>query len=389
MKRLGAVIVRELRRLPRFPVLWALLLPLPAASVLLLAGVFAEETAYALPVGVLDFDGTPTAREVLRWVETTRTVRVASRVEDLGAAQELILQGGAYAVLVIPRHFERDLLHGRSPRVTLLYNQQYLTAGSLIAGDVAAAVNGASAAVAFHQKRAVVATRAAATTQLQPVRVDARILFNPGVSYARGVAVVLVVGLLQVVIALSTAYAVGRELRDATAGEWLAAAGGSRLIAWFGKMGPYFVCHLALMLLLLGGFLAWFHVPVRGGPGFLALSCVAFVLACEAIAVLVVAWTANLRMGLGICSFFFAPAIAFAGVTFPWSAMTTAARAWGSLVPLTHAMVLVREQVMVGAPARASMPPLLTLVVTAAVAGVLSLPRARKVLSDTSLWGRE
>jgi ABC-2 type transport system permease protein len=388
MKRLGAVIRRELRRLPRFPVLWALLLPLPAAAVLLLAGVFAEETAYALPVGVLDFDGTPAAREVLRWVETTRTVHVASRVEDLGAAQELILQGGAYAVLVIPRHFERDLLHGRSPRVTLLYNQQYLTAGSLIAGDVAAAVNGASAAVAFREKRAVVETRAAATAQLEPVRVDSRILFNPGVSYARGVAVVLVVGLLQVVIALSTAYAVGRELRDATAGEWLAAAGGSRLLAWLGKMGLYFAVHLALMLLLVGGFLAWFHIPVRG-PGSLALGGVAFVLACQAIAVLVVAWTANLRMCLGICSFFFAPAIAFSGVTFPWRAMTTAARAWGSLVPLTHVMVLVREQVMVGAPARVSMPPLLTLAATAVIAGLLSLPRAGRVLSEPSFWGRE
>jgi len=137
MSRLGAVMKRELRRLPRFPVLWALLLPIPAVAVLMLVGVFASETAYALPVGVLDWDGTPASREILRWVEATRAVRVVASVQDLDEARLLIVQGKAYGVVVIPRHLERDLLHDRSPRVTLLYNQQYLTAGSLVAGDVA------------------------------------------------------------------------------------------------------------------------------------------------------------------------------------------------------------------------------------------------------------
>jgi len=389
MSRLGAVMRRELRRLPRFPVLCALLLPIPVVAVVMLMGVFASETAYALPVGVLDWDGTPASREILRWVEATRAVRVVASVQDLDEARLLIVQGKAYGVVVIPRHLERDLLHDRSPRVTFLYNQQYLTAGSLVAGDVAGAVSSGAAAVALQHQLGAGRTRAAATAEVEPVRVDARILYNPGVSYARGVAMVLVVGLIQVVIGMSIAYVVGRELRDATAGEWLAAAGGSRVLAWVGKLLPYFVQHLALLVLLLGGFLAWFHIPVRGNPGLLAFGCVAFVLACQAVAVLVVAWTANLRMSIGLSSFFFAPAIAFSGVTFPWSAMTVAARAWGSIVPLTHVMVFLREQVMVGAPARVSLPPALALAATAVIAGLAALPRAGKLLSDPTFWGRE
>src|SRR5882724_7275427 len=225
MSRIARVMRRELHRLPHFPVLWALLGPIPLAAGLLLTGVFHAEVARRLPIGILDFDGTQPARLAARWVDAARTVNIVARVQDLGEAQALLLRRKLYAVLVVPRHFERDLLHQRSPRVTLLYNEQYLTAGNLISADVARAVNAASGA--------------AAETAAQPIRVDSRLLFNPAVNYARGVGLVLIVGLVQVVAGLSTIYVVGRELRDSTAGEWLAAAGGSPLAAWIGKLTPY------------------------------------------------------------------------------------------------------------------------------------------------------
>src|SRR5262245_55424092 len=207
MNALAGVVLRELRRLPRFPVLWALLGPIPLAAGLLLTGVFQAEVARRLPIGVLDFDGSDASHQAARWVGAARTVNIVARVQDLGQAQELLVEREVYAVLVIPRHFERDVLRGRSPGVTLLYNEQYLTAGNLISADVGRALNGASSG--------------------PPIRVDARLLFNPAINYARGVGLVLIAGLVQIVAGLSAIYVVGRELRDSTAGEWLATARGS------------------------------------------------------------------------------------------------------------------------------------------------------------------
>jgi len=284
---------------------------------------------------------------------------------------------------------ERDLLRGRSPRVTLLYNEQYLTAGNLISADVGRAVNAGSAAVAFELQRSRGVTQAAAEAAAEPVRVDARLLFNPAINYARGVGLVLVVGLLQIVAGLSTIYVVGRELRDSTAEEWLAAAGGSPVAAWVGKLAPYVLYDLVLMLVLVGGFVAWFHIPVRGNLGLLALGVVAFSLATKAIGVLLTVWLANLRKALGVGSMVFGTAVAFSGVTFPVIAMSTFAKVWGGFVPLTRFMLLLRDQVMVGAPLRISAAPILVLGGTALAAGLLALPRMGRVLRDSRLWGGE
>jgi ABC-2 type transport system permease protein len=369
MNGLARVALRELRRLPRFPVLWALLGPIPLAAGLLLTGVFQAEVARRLPIGLLDFDASEASRQAARWVNAARTVNIVARVQDLGQAQELLVERKVYAVLVIPRHFQRDVLRGRSPGVTLLYNEQYLTAGNLISADVGRALNGASSG--------------------PPVRVDARLLFNPAINYARGVGLVLIAGLVQIVAGLSTIYVVGRELKDSTAGEWLAAARGSVPIAWIGKLGPYVLYDLLLTLVLVGGFVAWFHMPVRGNLGMLGLGALAFSLASKAIGVLLTVLPANLRQGLGVGSILFGPAVAFSGVTFPRIAMSAFAQVWGGLVPLTRFMLVLRDQVMVGAPLRVSVAPILALTGIALGAGLLSLPRMGRILRDPHLWGGE
>src|SRR5262249_22479848 len=137
-----------------------------------------------------------------------------------------------------------------------------------------------------------------------PVRVDSRLLFNPAINYARGVGLVLIVGLVQIVIGLSTIYVIGRELKDATASAWLAAAGGSPVVALLGKLAPYVLYDLVLMLVMIGGYIAWFQIPVRGSVGMLLLGALAFSLASKCIAVLATVWLANLRKGLGVGSLF-------------------------------------------------------------------------------------
>jgi len=389
MSRLVRVMRRELHRLPRLPVLGALLGPIPLVGGLLLTGVFHSEVARRLPIAILDFDGSQTARLAARWVDAARSVNIVARVQDLGRAEELLVQREVYAVLVVPRHFERDLLHGRSPRVTLMYNEQYLTAGNLIVADVSRAVNTGAGAVAFGRQRGRGQTAAAAEAAAEPVRVDARLLFNPGVSYAVGVGLVLIVALVQIVAGISTIYVVGRELSDRTAGEWLEAAGGSVVVAWIGKLVPYVLWDLVLMLVLIGGFVAWFHMPVLGSLGVLTVGALAFSLASKALGVLFAVWLGELGRALGFGSITFGTATAFTGVTFPRIAMSPFAQFWGGFVPLTRFMLVLRDQVMVGAPLRISARPILVLAGTALMAGLLALPRMGRVLRDPRLWGKE
>ena len=389
MTLLASVARREVARLRRLPALWALLLPIPLAVTLLLIGVLNAEVARQLPVAVLDLDRTPAAQTATRWLEATPSARITAHVDDLGAARTLLLEGAVYAVLVVPRHFERDLLRGRSPHVTLLYNEQSMTAGNLIVADVLRAANAGATAVAVRRQEAAGRTAAAAAAEVSPILVDAHALFNPGVNYARALGLLLVGGVLQVVIGVTTAYAIGRELADATVREWVAAAGGSPLVAWVGKLVPYAMYDSLLVLTLVGAYAAWFQMPVHGQPWVVGLGCVAFVVACQALAVLLIVLTANLGSALGAASVVFGPAAAFAGVTFPLTGMPALARAWAEALPLTHVMALMRGEIVVGAPPDVAARQLLALGAIAVTALLLASHRMRRVLREPALWGQK
>lgn len=377
MSRVSAVARRELRRLGRLPVLWLLLGPIPAAMTLLLIGVFATEVVRDLPVAVLDLDRSATSRVASRWLQATRGAELAVQVEDLGAARSAILEREVYGVLVVPRHFERDLLRRRSPHLSFLYNEEYLTAGGNVSADVSRAASAAAA---------LLTARSGAGPP--PIQVDYRTLFNPAASYAQALGLLLITALLQIVIGLATIYAVGRELADGTAGEWLEAARGSTAAAWVGKLGPYAAAHCLLLVLLLGGYAIWFDIPVHGPAWLLMVASAAFVLATQAFALLIIALTADLRKAVSLGALIFGPAAAFAGVTFPLAAMPPGARVWALTLPLTHAMELVRAGVTVGAPQTAG-GPLRALALTMAVAFGLAARRLPKLLRDPIYWGRE
>jgi ABC-2 type transport system permease protein len=376
MSGVAAVARRELRRLARLPVLCSLLGPIPAVMTLLIIGVFPTEVVRDLPVAVLDLDRSATSRIATRWLEATRSSRLAGHVEDLGAARSAVLERQVYGVLVVPRHLERDLLRGRSPHLTFLYNEEYLTAGGNVSADVS---RGAAAGAAL--------LTALSGREPSPVRVDLRSLFNPAVSYAQALGIFLVAALLHVVIGMSTIYAVGRELADGTAAEWLETAQGSTAAAWLGKVAPYTVLHCVLVVGLLGLFGAWYDIPVRGPAWLLMVATAAFVLATEGLGLLIIAWTANLRVSLGLASVILGSAAAFAGVTFPLAAMPLGPRIWAQVLPLMHAMGLARAGISVGAPKTAG-GPLLALALTTAITFGLALPRLPALLRDPVYWRR-
>jgi ABC-2 type transport system permease protein len=344
---------------------------------LLLVGVFAAEVVRDLPVAVLDLDRSATSRTATRWLETTRGARLAGHVEDLGAARSAVLERQVYGVLVVPRHFERDLLRGRSPHATFLYNEEYLTAGGNVSADVSRL-----ASTAAGQLTALSGREAA------PIRLDLRTLFNPAASYAQALGYLLIGGLLQVMIGLATIYAVGRELADGTVPEWLEAAGGSTLAAWLGKLGPYTVLLCLLVVVLLGGYTIWYQIPVRGPAWLLLLATAAFVVASQAFGLLIIARTASLRRAVSLGALIFGPAAAFSGVTFPLAAMPLGPYIWAETLPLTHGLALVRAGVNVGAPG-AAVGPLLALALTTVVVFALAWSRLPVLLRNSSYWGRE
>jgi ABC-2 type transport system permease protein len=383
-----AVLRREMRRIATRPLEPLLLVVLPALALVFTWAIFSAGLPRDLPVAVVDQDHSRLSRQLVRMIDATPTIRVSERPADPAAAEDQILAGRVYAYVLLPEGLERDVKRGQAAPVVAYTNAQLLVPASLVRRDLLAATGTLSAGVKQRRLRAAGETAASAAVRFEPVRADIHALFNPQLNYVSYIFVALFPTLLHVFVLLAAVNSVGSELREGTAGEWLDAARGSVWRAVAGKLLPSTAAFVAVAGGAMAVLFGLVGVPMRGSLPLLLLGTLLFVLAYQAIGVLLVALFANLRFATSVAAFLASPAFAYAGITFPTMGMPAFAQFWGALLPLTHYLKLLVDQAMKGAPASVSAPSLLALLAFAVVAPLLAWPRLRRVVRDERFWGR-
>lgn len=364
-----------------------LLVLLPLAGLALVPAIFWNRLPEALPVAVVDADRSLLSRRLVRMIDATKSMRVTGPFASPAEAFDEVLAARAYAVVTIPAHLERDVKHGAAPKVVLYYDALRLIPGSIVKRDVRAVVGTLSAGVEIQARRALGETPDVAAVRFEPVRSMRGALFNPGLDYLAFLVPALGATLLSIFVLVGAVHALGAELRDGTAGEWLE-AGGSATRAVAGTLLPQTLHFTALGLVATAAQFRLLGIPLRGSPILVALATLLLVLAYQAMGLLFVAFSANLRLASSAAAFYGGPAFAFTGVTFPTFGMPLAAKAWGALLPLTHYLELLLSQALRPAPPVTAIGPLAALAAFVLVAPAISLWRMGRVMRDPSYWGR-
>ncbi len=382
-----ATAVREAARIRNRRILLCLLFVFPAVSFLILVGVFHNGVPSELPVMVCDQDGSSLSRRIVRMIDATRTIRVVSRVADPAEGMRHLQDGSSYAVILIPDNMERDVFRGTGGEVIAWSDGQWLLAESLIRNDLQRAVGTVSAGVEIRTRQKKGDLPEQAVVQAEPIGIERHTLFNPNMNYLVYLLPGLIPAMLQILIIMAAVLAVGSEIRDGTAGEWVDAAGGSIWKALIGKLLPYAAHFLVVTLCMLALLSAGFGVPCRGNALWIMAGSGAFVAACLGAAVALVAWTANLRLATSLASFYSGPAFAFSGMTFPMIGMPPAGKIWGALLPLTHYLRLLVEQGIRGGPSSVACGATAALLAFVVIGG-LSVLRLGRIAGNPAYWGR-
>jgi ABC-2 type transport system permease protein len=363
-----------------------LVLPLIAFSFFWI--IFKSGVPTDLPITVYDADHTQTSRRITRMLDSTALLKVAGHAASIAEGKRQILRGDSHALVFLPKDMEKDILKGKSPSVVNFFNNEFLLIGSLINREVTTVLKTASKGLNLLTRQKKSEMTSAAMAQLEPVAVRRHVLFNPYLNYFYYLTGTLQPAMLQIFIVTMTIFAFGSELKEGTAGELFEKSRGNTSAVIIGKLLPY-----TLVYVLMGFFMNIYlfkipGFPFRGSLAVLAAATVLFVLAYQAIGVLILAVTANLRMSLSVAGFYSATAFAFGGVTFPAMGMVSLAKLWSMLLPLTYYIKIFIDQSMKGAPLSVSLPDLCALSFFILGGFALSFFRMGKILKDPAYWGR-
>lgn len=383
-----AVVHRELVRIFSRRIYLLMVLVLPLVSFAVLAAIFSTGSPRDLPIAVYDADNTEFSRRLVRLLDAAPTLHVVQRVTDLKTGKMLILSGRSYALVVLPQGLERDRFRGQGAQVTSFYNNQSMTAGSIVSRGIRDTLKAVSKELdqQAREQRGELTTLAVEHTE--PITVESQALFNPYMNYLYFLAGALMPTMLQIFIIVVSVYSVGVEMKEGTAREWIDTAGGSPWVAVAGKLAPYTAGFLFVGLLMNSYLFLWLKLPLRGSVILIALATSLLVLSYQAVALLIVAATANLRVSLSTAAIYAAPAFAFAGVTFPVMAMPLSGKIWGGLLPLSYYLVILLDQGMRGAPVAVSLPPLSAMCGFVVLIPLLAVPRLGRLMVDEQQWGK-
>lgn len=358
---MGRLMGCEIRLLLRNPALLGLVVLLPVLMIALLTGIFHAGIPSGMAMAVVDLDRSDLSRSLTRMLDAAPEVEVTHQALSLSEARTLIVSGAVRGAVLLPVGLERDMTRGERPEIVTFYDNQHMSAGSILARGARGAIDTALAGLRLSIRQGQGEAPATALTALQPTPLQTHALFNPAFDYVHFLLAALVPTVLQILAAAGTAYAISLDFGPGRDPRELVRLAGGLLPAMLGKILPY----TAVFLLILGlsdvVLYGWLGVPLRGSLPLMAAGALLFVLASQLIGALAFVATRDIGTASSIIAVITAPAFGFMGLGFPREAMSWVAQAWGALIPGTWYVQLRIEQSLRATPVEISIWPVLWL----------------------------
>lgn len=364
------VMWREIKAISSRPLLWVAFIGVPLFSALFMATIFGSGSMEELPIGVIDLDATPTSRTIIRTIDSSPTLHIASYPTSSHKATEEMKSGAIYGYIVLPEGLARAIELGESATIPYYYHYALMSVGGEVATTLRTilAIVGArpiveSAVARGVSQESIEAVIAPTTALIQP-------LDNPSLNYTTYLSTPFFFIMFQIVILITTLYLIGCERNSGKASEWLEVAGGSTAIALWGKLTAIaliFTISGFASILILNHFGA-LSVGIGSACGYIVLLIVASV----ALAEVVYAVMPITGVAISIVSMIGSLGATLSGVTFPVASMYPIFAHIATLLPVRHFTLLLQY----GADWRNIAPLALF-----ALLPLLTLPRLHKILT--------
>ncbi len=379
------VFTREIERLKKRKYIIFITVFLPIILCFVICEIFEAGLPRNLPIALLDNDNSSVSRIYARMLEASPTLNITERPLNLEEAKKLLREKKVYAFVVVPKDFKEDIYKNKTPKIVSYYNNQTMLIGGMVSKELLICTKTLSAGIKLELKLKKGEPRELAMIKINPINTVDYVKSNPYLNYIYFLGLIAFVHTYQVIICLVSIWALGIELKEGTAKEWLQEADNSIIIAILGKLSPYFLTLLISILLAYLLYFGGYSVPLKGNIAFIILSTIIFVLSYQLIGLLYVALTGNLRLALSSGAFYTALGFTFAGVTFPIIGMPKFAEFYAQLLPISHYIKILINQVPRGFPVKYDIPSVLCLLCFC-IAGIACIPRLKKLALDESKW---
>ena len=379
------VVRRELDRMVSRRLYFGVCIVLPLFCIFFMSTIFGDGQMENIPVGIVDQDQTSLSREVCRTVAAVPTFKVTRHYADQEAARHATQAKEIYGYLVIPANFEADAIAGRQATLAYYYHYALLSVGGEVNGAFATVLGQLSMDPVVMQATALGIGEEQITSFLLPVTASNHPLFNPDLDYSVFLSNPFFFVFFQIIVLLTTLYAVGSEIKFGTGREWLSAAGGNIVTAVAGKLLPYTIIFSLMSVLANYVMFGLLHIPFACGCWPLNLTAILFVMSTQALALFIFSLFPVLGIVISIVSMIGSLGATLAGVTFPVESMYAPVYYSSFLFPVRH-FTEICQNLLYGDYGFAYTWVNYSALLAFLLPALLLLPRLKKAIENEAKW---
>jgi len=320
----------------------------PSLLFTVFGGVLIYSFLYPLPysqqlpreqtIAVVNLDNSQMSRELERMVDATPQVNIAKHVYSIEEAKSLLIKGDVHGLMVIPTHFYRDVLLGKSPTVAYAGDASYfLVYGTIVEGlATAGGTLGAKAKVS----RMVMSgdNLVLASEQYSAMKLNMRPVFNPTMGYINYVVPAVFVLILHQTLMIAAGILGGGQneyrLQGGT-GYWL------RYSAWkivLVRTLLLMLIYIPLVAYYFGYSFSSYHISRLASISDLVAMTIPFLLAVIFVGIIIGQLIPRRELATLIILLSSLPLVFVAGFIWPVSAIPAPINALAQLVPSTPAI---------------------------------------------------
>lgn len=348
MKSFILVFKRSVRQLASRRVYWLTMVVMPLFCMIFLTDLLREGLPIKAPAAVVDYDRSELSRRMIQSLNGAQMSRITAVYDNIGDARRAMQRGEIYGFYLIPENFQSDLLSVRTPTVSYYTNMAYYVPALLLYKNFTASALYAKADVLSGLLTDVGVDAEEIVPLLQPINIEVRGLSNPWLDYAVYLCNSFVPAIMQLMIFLTTAFAVCQEMKRATSPLWLRLAKGSVIRALSAKLLPQTIGWQIMMLFMLWWFYGRNGFVMNGSWGWMILSEMMFVLACQGFALFVVGVLPNLRLALSVGALVGVLSFSIGAFSFPYESMYGSIGVFSWLVPVRYNFLIYIDQALNG-----------------------------------------
>jgi len=336
LERVTAIIVKESQEIVRDRLFFSLAFLVPTVLMMLFGFGLSFDVEH-IPFVLVDRDNSSLSREYSHKFISSRYFDLQGYAKNENELDSLLITNRIRAVIVIPEHFETDLLAGRPAHLQTLIDGTFPFRARTTIGYVTAINAAATMEVlaTFLSQRQGIPLQDAARS-LQPVRLDVRYLYNQSLKSIWSLAPKLLMVILMISPPFLTALGIVRERErgsiyniyssTVTRGEFVV-----------GKLLPY------VGISILNGLVLWilatrlYGTPFKGSMLFFLFALTLYVV-CTAGIGLVVSVFVHTQTAAMIATVIITviPAVLYSGVLIPIASLTRGSQVIAHLLPAMY-----------------------------------------------------